>query len=135
MSAPMLQPEAAALVVVDIQNGFVNEKSDRALPPIVRLIERWRALDAPIYFTKFLNLPGSKWENLIGWKRLRTTPEVDFHESVARFVNDGYLVEKHNLYTSVTGKLKADLDSGAIRDVVICGIATESCVLATALAL
>jgi len=122
-----------ALLVVDVQNGFVNTKSEKILAPLGRLLDNWNGID-PVFFTKFQNLPGSNWETMIGWRRLRESPETDFHPSIVPYLTLGTVVEKANMYSSLTGEFLQTLRNSEIDNVVICGIATESCVLATALA-
>jgi nicotinamidase-related amidase len=124
---------STALIVVDVQNGFVNDNSRHILPNIILLIDAWASRGAPIFFTKFQNMPGSKWERLIGWTRLRSAPETDLHESIAKRASLATVVPKENLYTSLVGDVRSALDNGSISDFVLCGVATESCVLATAI--
>jgi nicotinamidase-related amidase len=119
------------LVIIDVQNGFVNEKSDSALAGIVALAESWRRRNAPIFLTRFINPPGSQWETLIGWRRLRESPEIDLHPDVARFADAATVVDKYS-YTSLAGDFLGHLQIGTYSEVVLCGIATDSCVLKTA---
>lgn len=128
----MSEGKRSALVVVDLQNGFLNAKSEHVIPVVVRLVEEWASKGWPIFMTQFYNLPGSKWESLIGWRRLRQSPEVDLHEAIQPYVEHATIVRKENLYTSVTGPLREAVEKEDWPEVVICGVATESCVLATA---
>lgn len=119
------------LIVVDMQNGFFNSKSDNVLPTVEALAHAWENAGWPIYFTKFINSPGSQWEDWIGWKRLRTSPETDIVQSLQGIAARNVVVEKQS-YTSLTGKLADDLKIKSWKATVLCGIATDGCVLETA---
>jgi nicotinamidase-related amidase len=120
-----------ALIVVDVQNGFVNRHSETALDGVNRAIEHARALGIPVFFTRFINSEGSAWETLIGWSRLRTSPETDLHSSIASAVHPDEVIDKAQ-YSSVLGEIASLVDGGGFREIAICGIATDSCVLKTA---
>ncbi|MGH3567388.1 MAG: isochorismatase family protein [Pseudonocardia sp.] len=46
------------LVVIDAQNGFVNERSQHVIPAVVNLVERWQQAGGDTIFTRYLNCPG-----------------------------------------------------------------------------
>lgn len=118
------------LIVVDVQNGFVNSKSEDALPGIRNAIKHARSLGIPIFFTRFINERGSSWESLIGWNRLQSSPEIDLHPAVASSARPEEIVDK-TTYTSLVGPIEQAV-AGAPVTVALCGIATDGCVLKTA---
>jgi nicotinamidase-related amidase len=118
------------LVVIDVQNGFVNERTRSALPLAAKLLEHWQAKGWPVVFTRFHNPEGSGYERLLGWTGLRSGGEKALHDSVARYA--GTIVDK-TTYTAFTSEGEAALDARPGDTLVICGIDTESCVLKTAL--
>ena len=59
------------LIVVDVQNGFLSDGSEHVVNPIAREVERWIDEKKPVVMTRFHNEPGSSWETLIHWSRLR----------------------------------------------------------------
>jgi len=115
-----------------MQKGFLNSKSEHILPAVTTLMDAWWNRSWPIFLTQFYNLPGSKWETLIGWQRLRHSPETDLHEAIKKYSEYATIVRKENLYTSITGDLQEAIKREDWQEVVLCGVATESCVLATA---
>lgn len=119
------------LIVVDVQNGFVSEHAEHVVAPIARLVDRWFAAGQPVIFTKFINEPGSQWETLIHWRRLRTPPETDLHAKLADHVDSGLVAEKHS-YTSLTPEVLSYLGNDLPHTVYLAGIATDGCVLKTA---
>ena len=117
------------LLVVDMQNGFLGSKSQHVLPMVLRLAEEFKKRGLPIVFTRFHNDPGSQYERLIGWTRLRTSPETDLAAGL-----DGYasaIVDKR-IYSALTPEFVSMMDDHQWRTVVICGVATDGCVLKTA---
>ena len=69
--------EKPVLVVVDMQNGFLGAKSEHVIPRVVDLVKTCKRREIPIVFTRFHNRANSPYETLIGWRRLRESPEID----------------------------------------------------------
>ncbi|MEV5822732.1 isochorismatase family protein [Micromonospora haikouensis] len=68
----------AALIVIDMQNGFINDQSPHVIPKFVELVERWEATDRPVVFTRYHDYPSSPFERLIDWSKVqRWMPSVD----------------------------------------------------------
>ena len=122
---------AIPLIVVDVQTGFVNQHSRPALAGVTRLLQEWTERRWPILLTQFVNPPGGQWERLLGWARLRSEPETLLHPSVAPYASSSVVVRK-STYTGVVGEVERGLNVGHWKTVVLCGIATEGCVLKTA---
>jgi nicotinamidase-related amidase len=121
---------APALVVIDVQNGFVNERTEPALPLISALIEHWQAKRWPVVFTRFHNGPLSAYERWLGWTGLRDDEETALHDHIARHA--GTIIDK-TTYTAFTKAGEAALAVQAGDTLVICGLDTDGCVLKTAL--
>lgn len=123
----------AVLVVVDVQNGFVTDGSRHVIPVIARLVERWQAAGGDIVFTRYINYPGSPFERLIKWTELRESPQIDIVPELAAYAEKATAVidkTMYSLFTDAEGRqLVAD---HGWTDIYVCGIATESCVLKTA---
>jgi nicotinamidase-related amidase len=82
-----------------------------------------------VVFTKFINMPGSPYERLIGWTKLRESPETDLCAEVQ--IHASFVIEKH-FYSAFTPELR-DLTREHGWDIVcVCGFDTDSCVLKTA---
>ncbi|MEU8188116.1 cysteine hydrolase family protein [Micromonospora carbonacea] len=68
----------AALIVIDMQNGFISDQSPYVIPKFVELVERWEATDRPVVFTRYHDYPSSPFERLIDWSKVqRWMPSVD----------------------------------------------------------
>lgn len=126
----------AALIVVDAQVGFVTEHSAHVLPPLARLVEGWHAAGGLVVLTRFVNQAGSPYVRLIGWTAMMPgDPQNELHPAIRRVVNPAadVIVDK-NGYSALTPEVRLLLGARGITDVVVAGLDTESCVLATVLA-
>ena len=124
----------AVLVVVDVQNGFVREESAYVVPRIVDLVDQWQASGGDTIFTRYINYPGSPFERLIGWSELMTSPQIDIVPELQPYADRATAVidkKGYGLFADPVGA--AIVAERGWSDLYICGIATESCVLATAL--
>ncbi|MEO8648008.1 MAG: isochorismatase family cysteine hydrolase [Acidobacteriota bacterium] len=119
----------AVLVVVDMQTGFLNDNSKSIIPAVVALIDKCARRGIPSVFTKFINQPESPYEILMGWQRVRDSPETDLH--TAFFSRAEIVLEKH-FYTAFTSEFDDLVRKNDWRSILISGVSTESCVLKTA---
>lgn len=124
---------SAVLVVVDVQNGFVREQSCHVVPVIAGLVERWRRAGGDVVFTRYINYEGSPFERLIKWKELRDSPQIDLAPELAPLAARATAVIDKNMYSLFAdGKGRSLVSERGWTDIYVCGIATESCVLKTA---
>ena len=122
------------LMVVDVQNGFVTEGSAHVVPVIADLAARWLDAGGTAIFTRYLNYPGSPYERLIGWYGLHDPPDTDLADEVIGLAGQpGSVVIDKTGYTALTPEVLEILDEGGWSDLVVCGIATDGCVLKTVL--
>lgn len=119
------------LVVVDMQNGFVREQSAHIVPIVADLVTQWQAAGGDTLFTRYLNYPGSPYERFFGWRRLQSAPETDIVPELMPYVDKGTILDK-KVYTPFTTEGAALIAERGWQELYICGIATESCVLKTA---
>lgn len=121
------------LVVIDVQNGFVNAGSAHVVPVIADLAARWLDAGGPVIFTRYRNHPGSPFERLIGWSGLQDEQEVAFAPQVAPLTERAVVIGK-TTYSALTDEMRALIAEHGYTDLFLCGIASEGCVLASALA-
>jgi nicotinamidase-related amidase len=125
----MEKPKDVVLIVIDMQNGFLGSRTQHVIPKVVSLVEEFQKRHLPIVFTRFHNEPGSQYERLIHWTRLRDSPEIDLTPELVPFAD---VVIDKSVYTAFTPSLLALLEKGGWQRIVLCGVATDSCVLKTA---
>ena len=117
------------LLVVDVQNGFVNEHTRHIIEAVNRLIGAFSGRGLPVAFTRFVNTPGSGYQRWIGWARFMDGPENDLSDAID--ASAGLVFVKHG-YTAFTPEFESYLLEQRIQRLVLCGIATDGCVLKSA---
>jgi nicotinamidase-related amidase len=114
-----------ALIIVDIQHGFVNEHG-AALPARVEALQKQYN---HIAACRFFNPENSPFRSLMGWHKMpmgSADAELAFTPDAHCFVYD------KPEYTALTVELMDWLETNDIGRVHVCGINTEVCVLHTA---
>ncbi len=122
---------ARLLLVVDVQNGFINDNTKHVVKPIAGLVKKWHQQKlGPVVFSRFINLPGSPWERLLGWTRLQHEPETALDPTMP---TNGCTILKKSTYSAWSPEVQQICGGQGINDVVLCGIDTDQCVLETAI--
>ncbi len=117
------------LLVVDVQNGFVNDNSKHVLKPINKLIEHWRSNNGTIVFSRFINPENGPWERLMGWHDCKAGSDTLLHPSLKR--GDDFIISKH-AYSSWQPEVSELCEKLSFDTVALCGIDTDQCVLISA---
>lgn len=124
----------SVLVIIDMQNYFVRDVSAHIVPVIAGLATRWRSAGNDVVFTRYINYPGSPYERLLGWTECMESPQIDIVDELRPHAEKATAVIDKNGYGMFADTAAAALVAGhGWRDIYVCGIATENCVLATAL--
>ncbi|MGW0335517.1 isochorismatase family cysteine hydrolase [Streptomyces sp. NPDC003011] len=121
-------------MVVDVQHGFVNDHSEHVVPQVVRLVDTWGAAGLPVVFARFHNVPGSPYERISNWTRLRTAEEQALVEALEPYVASAAFVVDKTVSSALTEDLARVVEERGWTDLVLCGIDTDSCVYDTAVA-
>jgi nicotinamidase-related amidase len=122
----------AALIVIDMQNGFLNHHSRHVLPAVTDLVDRWTAAGRPVVFTRYHNHAGSPFQRVMGWTRLQHAPETDIAPDLRDRATAAHALIDKPAYTCFTDEAVRLLDQNGWTELVFCGVATESCVLKSA---
>jgi nicotinamidase-related amidase len=115
----------SCLIVIDVQKGFVNAAT-AAIPAMVEALQRRFDL---VVATRFVNPAGSAFRRLMGWARFApgsAEAELAWAPRVDATVFD------KNAYSALDDRLRAWLDDRGVATVHLAGIATDNCVLKTA---
>ena len=120
---------STALIVIDMQNGFLGEKSRHVIPSVLELVQQFKSRGLPIVFTRFHNEPNSQYEKLIGWKRLRSSPETELTKELVPYAE---LVVDKEIYSAFTPNFAETVREKGWNTLIVCGVATDGCVLKTA---
>jgi nicotinamidase-related amidase len=121
---------ADPLLIVDVQNGFLNDFTKHIPGRIVRLIERggWE----PLLFTRFVNTDDSPYQRFLEWHGCAGPPETELAAELAPFVGRGRVFTKEGR-TGLPGEARAYLREQAFDRVAVVGIDTDMCVLKSAM--
>ncbi|MFF4741282.1 isochorismatase family cysteine hydrolase [Streptomyces sp. NPDC001262] len=120
------------LFVIDVQNGFVNDRSRHVVPVITGLVTRWEAASSPVLFSRYFNRPDSPFVRLLDWTALQNAPETDIVSELSEHASRAAQVVDKVTYSAFTPDVLHDFQDRGWSNVALCGIATDSCVLKTA---
>lgn len=131
---------SSALIVVDMQNGFLregnlaNEHNAAALPPVLGEIDA--ALDAGkrVIFTADTHEPDDNEFTVFPEHCVRGTKEAELVDELEPYLDNdmAYRLAKRRYSAMFETELAGLLSRYAIDDVRICGVCTDICVLHTA---
>ena len=110
-----------ALLVVDVQSGFVNPGTCHVIPEIEQLLGQYTHVIA----TRFFNPPGSNFRHLLHWERF-DQQGADFPLAI-ELPRDATVIDKPE-YTCVTPAFLELLRRREVTEIHVCGIDTDICV-------
>jgi len=119
-----------ALVVIDVQNYYMNKHTKNLPEKISRFIEN-SDFDF-VVFTKFINDEGSSLSKILNWKECSSSPDTDISEQLIKFTTKNNVFEKNTYSIFKSLKLKKFLEKNKITEVHLCGLDTDACILASA---
>ena len=120
-------PACSALLVIDVQHGFVRPATSHVPGRISDLLEQRGTDFALTVATRFRNADGSNFRKLIRWERLDGPPDTDLDPAVESVE----MVIDKDTYSAVP-LLAPVLAERNISTVFVCGIDTDVCVLQNA---
>ncbi|WP_415378668.1 cysteine hydrolase family protein [Halosimplex sp. TS25] len=140
-----LDADSAAVVVVDMQNGFCHPDgslyapgSEEAIEPVGQVVDRARDAGAEVVWTRDVH-PPEQFENAHYYDEFDRWGEHVLEgsweaEVVAELepADDDLVVVKHTYDAFYETQLEGWLDAHDIDDLVICGTLANVCVLHTA---
>ncbi len=118
-----------ALIVIDVQNYFINEHTEH-IPGLISNHLSRQNYDLLI-FTSFINKTDSNFSRILEWDKCFDAPDTDIvNELINR--NQNIHIIRRSSYSAVTNELEQLLNFSQIHQAFICGIDTDACVIATA---
>lgn len=122
----------SVLLVIDTQVGFVSPASAQTVPIIADLLARWQGAGGATVMTRFVNSEDSPYVRIIGWRALMPgSVDVEFTAEVAPYAASASLVVWKDGYTALVPAVREFISETGRENVWMCGLDTESCVLAT----
>jgi isochorismate hydrolase len=138
-SNQVFQPQNAALLVLDMQNYFLDPASHAFIPSapaiipnIQLLISSFIDFDRPVYFTKHSNPQETAGMMAVWWKEL-ISPESHMGEIISEIDSfQGEVLYKERYDAFFGTSLDERLHHKSIKQLVICGVMTHLCCETTA---
>ena len=125
-----MEIDKSVLMIVDMQNGFLTEKTRHVLPVVVQLVDQWKKANGRTAYSRYFNYPGSALERLVGWRQLYTSPDTDIADELTPYTQHSIMLDKHT-YSAMTPQFTELANRHNWTDIVVCGIDTDLCVLKT----
>lgn len=147
-----LAKENCALIVVDMQNGFLDSKgsmaqlgfaSDKlaaASPGVQRLVAGARKADVPVFWTRYVYEPdfrdgGVQLEEIMPMLKdvnlcVNGTWDAEIHPDMKPEPGD-IIIDKNRPSSFYATRLESYLRAQGIENVVVCGVTTNICVETT----
>ncbi|PAB60698.1 isochorismatase family cysteine hydrolase [Anaeromicrobium sediminis] len=117
----------SALIIIDVQKGFINENTKHIPGKITDLIEKVKF--EHIIQTRFINKPDSPYVNILNWTGLLTREEISFPNGLK--LNNSLIIDKY-YYSACTKEFLDYIAKKKIKQFFLVGINTDICVLKTA---
>ena len=114
------------LLVIDVQNDFINEHTKNILTKIKELVDS-NKYDLTA-FTRFINDENSIWYKKLNYKGCMTKEG----QAIAINTKNNKVFDK-NIYTAVNDELKKYIQKKNISKIYLCGFDTDACVQKTAI--
>lgn len=115
-----------ALIIVDVQQGFLNDYTRKCLPRIHQLIQE-KSFQL-IIATRFYNPEGSPFRKFMKWNKLATPAEIDLDDVVEKAAD--FIIDKQTYGAGV--QIAKILKNNHIKKATLVGIDTDVCVLQNA---
>jgi nicotinamidase-related amidase len=115
------------LIIVDVQNCFINGNSKHILEKIKGKIPDY----SEVVFTRFVNHEGSNFA-AHGYHKCKDEEESSIHTVLAEIAKEHPVFTKHTFSALKAGGIVEYLKQKDINEVHICGTDTEACIMASA---
>lgn len=137
-----LRPNKSALVVIDMQNFFLDPSSPTfacgglaILPTVKRLVRSFRDARRPVIYTRHVHHPRRIDAGIMGWwwegMCLEGSPESEIHPDISP-LPDEKVISKHRYSAFYNTDLEIILRCLKVQDLVISGVMTNMCCESTA---
>lgn len=118
-----------ALIIIDVQKGFINKSTLKTVKNIRNFILRNKSKYDLLVFTKYFNHESSNFVKNLKWKGFMTKKQTDLADEINEFANTKNLFVKDTYGSFVNNKLYNLLKRHKIEQVELAGFDTENCVL------
>jgi len=113
-------------MIIDMQHEFVDRSNSWLIAPISDFSTMWMARGLPVIATRFVNTPRSQFVWFLDWSGAMEDTIV---EELANVDN----ISKHSYSAFSDARVLEILRDQKVDTLVLCGVDTDACVMATAL--
>jgi nicotinamidase-related amidase len=122
-------PERSGLLLVDVQEGFIDATTSGIPPRIAHLLDAYRGSFSPVIASRFINAEGSPCRVLLGFDGVSDEPEIALRPEVR--AHDPIVLDKSTY--AIGEPLTELLRAHDVQTLAIAGMDTHACVLHEAL--
>ena len=115
----------SCLIIIDVQKGFINQWTGHVPARVQARQDEFER----VIVTRFVNPPGSPHRRLLGWPQF-AADSADVELAFAP--REGARIMDKSTYTCAAGDFVTELKQKGVERVHLCGIATDTCVLKSA---
>ncbi len=119
-----------ALLIVDVQTGFLNQFTHHIPHRVARLIETGHY--DQVLFTRFINTNNSPYCRFLSWDACSDEPDTNIAPEIARFASPERVFSKPGL-CGIPDEMASYFRQRSIQQIDVCGIDTDMCVLKIAM--
>ena len=126
----MIDSMSNALLVIDVQRYFMQD-APADLPQ--QIVNHYKATSYDyIIFTKFKNSSNSPFVRLLKWDKCNTDEDAQLAEAFSSLATDSNTFTRAYYSAFKNTELHAYLQKRGVERLIICGVDSDACVLATA---
>lgn len=119
-----------ALIVVDVQRFFLHDAPSTL--PVKIADEIAKGSYSAVAFTVFKNTTDSNFSRSLKWDKCCAQNDIELPADFSPYIHTDNVFERHT-YSGFNGtQLHEYLQKNTIEQLVLCGVDTDACVLATA---
>ncbi len=141
MPEEIVVPEESALIVEDMQKDFcygdgalfIGDSVEAIIPRISGLIERAIRKKVHLIFAQDWHSPDDEEFEIWGPHCVRETPGAEIIDELSPFLKEAYVIRKQKYSDFFGTGLDAYLKENRIKTLILVGVATNICVLHTAI--
>lgn len=119
-----------ALLVIDVQNCFLNENTKELPQKIASYIATHK--HDYVLFTRFINKQNSNFYKKLNWKECMESPDIDICPLLMKYINEDNIFDKSTYSAFKSSVLLNFIKTNNIDKLFLCGLDADACVLATA---
>ena len=130
---------SSALLVIDMQRGFLEdghplfcgEEARRIIPLVSKLVEEALGRGTPVFFSADAHDPNDREFKIFPPHCIKGTSEAEIIPELAVYLDRSTLIETSSYSAFFATDLHERLQEAGVRDLNVCGVCTDICVMHT----